>query len=237
MKAAWDRGDEHCDPACTSGIVGRTPQRPDCGPGKSVGMLVESPIGLAFGFTVCRCQSLSSQWLAASLVQGFAKDVGRGLPGRRLALPGPMGQCAQHPRGSMGRMASSFCFFVKKEAVAFSNEVPFKPVVPVDTLKACALIGLHILAGEGEAGSSGSLSLDLGDMWRHGCTRSPEWISSCSASETLAVRCTSTTTSAGQLKSSGRIGQAKWWRSFSRIGSLGEDLGPSLPRSEGCVLG
>ena len=34
-------------------------------------------------------------------------------------------------------------------------------------------------------------------------------------------RCTSTTLSAGLLKSSGRIGQARWWRSLSRIGSLG----------------
>ena len=52
------------------------------------------------------------------------------------------------------------------------------------TRKACALIGLHLMAAEGEAGSSGSQSPDLGDMWRQGCPKSPEWISCCSASET-----------------------------------------------------
>ena len=38
------------------------------------------------------------------------------------------------------------------------------PVVSAEMLKACALIGLHLLAAEGEAGSSGSQSHDLGDM-------------------------------------------------------------------------
>ena len=68
--------------------------------------------------------------------------------------------------------------------MAFSSEVLFKPVVPAEKLKACALIGLHLLAAEGGAGSGGSQFPDLGDMWRHGCPESPEWISSCSASET-----------------------------------------------------
>ena len=34
--------------------------------------------------------------------------------------------------------------------------------------KACALIGLHLLAADYEVGSSGSYSPDLGDMWRYG---------------------------------------------------------------------
>ena len=75
-------------------------------------------------------------------------------------------------------------FLMRKEAVVFSNEVPFKPVVRADTLKACAQLCLHLLAAESEAGSSGSQSPNLGDMWRHSCPKSPEWISSCSASET-----------------------------------------------------
>ena len=51
----------------------------------------------------------------AGLCQDFAKGVGRAPLGRRLALPGPMGQCAlaQHPPvgtswRSVGRVASSF---------------------------------------------------------------------------------------------------------------------------------
>ena len=51
----------------------RTSQRPDCGPGTSIGMLGKSLLGSAFGFAVCRCQSLSSPWRAASLVRSFCK--------------------------------------------------------------------------------------------------------------------------------------------------------------------
>ena len=63
----------------------------------------------------------------------------------------------------MGRKASSIFFFIKKEPEA-SNEVPSNPFVSAETLKACALIGLHLLAAEGEAGSSGSQSLDVGHV-------------------------------------------------------------------------
>ena len=51
----------------------------------------------------------------------------------------------------------------------------FRPFFLAETLKACALIGLHLLAAEGEAGSSGSQSPDFGDMWRHACPKSSEW--------------------------------------------------------------
>ena len=96
-------------------ILERTPQRLDCGPGQSVGMLGESLLGLAFGFTACRCQFLSPQWLAASLVQGFCKRCGNDLSGKAsgLAWTGKTA-CVYAPpprigtsQGSMGRMASS----------------------------------------------------------------------------------------------------------------------------------
>ena len=51
----------------------------------------------------------------------------------------------------------------------------FKPFVSTETLKACALTGLHITAAEDEAGSSGSQSPDVGDMRRYGCPKSPHW--------------------------------------------------------------
>ena len=35
-----------------------------------------------------------------------------------------------------------------------------------------------------EVGSSGSQSLDLGDMWKYGCPKGPIWSSPCSASVT-----------------------------------------------------
>ena len=68
-----------------------------------------------------------------------------------------------------------FFFFIKKEQVVASNEVLPHPYVSAEMLEACALIGLHLLAAGGEAGSSGSQSPDLGDMWRYGCPKSPDW--------------------------------------------------------------
>ena len=78
---------------------------------------------------------------------------------------------------------SDLFFFLIKEPFALTQAVQFKPFVPAETLKACALIGLHLMAA-GEVGSSGSQSPDVGDMGRHGCPKSPGWISSCSTSET-----------------------------------------------------
>ena len=85
------------------------------------------------------------------------------------------------------------------------------PCVSAETLKACALIGLHLLAADHEVGSSGSQSIDLGDMWEYGCPKSPIWSSPCSASVTSGdVKSMGTTTSAGPKKSLGRIGPVKW---------------------------
>ena len=95
--------------------------------------------------------------------------MGKAVLGRRLALLGPVGQCAL--AHSVHHCELIF-FLDKKESVA-SNVVPSNPFVSAETLKACALIGLHCLAAEGEAGSSGGQSPDLGDMWKHGCPKSP----------------------------------------------------------------
>ena len=75
-------------------------------------------------------------------------------------------------------------FFLTQKPVVASNEVLPNPYVSAETLKACALIGLHLVGAEGEEGSSGSRCPDLGDVWRHGCPMSPEWFSSCSTSVT-----------------------------------------------------
>ena len=63
--------------------------------------------------------------------------------------------------GKYGPHGELFFFLVKKEPVA-SNELPSNPFVSADTLKACALIGLHLLAAEGEAGSGGRQPPDFG---------------------------------------------------------------------------
>ena len=53
-----------------------------------------------------------------------------------------------------------FFFLIKKEPFALTEAVQFKPFVPAETLKARPLIGLYLMAAEGESGSSGSQSLE-----------------------------------------------------------------------------
>ena len=120
------QGEDYHDPARKEDVlgrtktrlnfVGRTSQRPDCGPGKNFGMLGKSLFRMALGFTVCRCQPLTSQWLATSLVLRFCKRCGKGPTGKASGLAwthGTVCVCAPHPPvgmswGSLGRMASSF---------------------------------------------------------------------------------------------------------------------------------
>ena len=75
----------------------------------------------------------------------------------------------------MGRTASSSSSRKKKKPEVVSNEVLPDPFVSAETLKACALIDLHLLAADHEAGSSGSQSPDLGDMWKYSCPKSRGW--------------------------------------------------------------
>ena len=84
---------------------------------------------------------------------------------------------AHHPaigmsQGNMDHTASFFFFVNRTEPVALTKAVPFKLCVSAETLKACALNGLHLLAAGDETGSSGSKSPALGDMWRYGCPKS-----------------------------------------------------------------
>ena len=44
--------------------------------------------------------------------------------------------------------------------VPLTNAVSFKPFLSAETLKACALLGLHLVAAEDEPVSSGGQSLD-----------------------------------------------------------------------------
>ena len=62
---------------------------------------------------------------------------------------------------------------------AIFQKCKFPAIFSAKTLKEF-VIGLHLFAAGGEAGSSGGQSPGSGDMWRHGCPVSPEWISSCS---------------------------------------------------------
>ena len=109
-----------------------------------------------FWSVVCCCQSGWLQWPAVLWARRFGKRCGN-VPGK------------------YGPHSELFFFLIKKEPVALAKAVPFNPFVSAETLKACALFGLHLLAAEGENWSSGCRSPDSGDMWRYGCPTGPDW--------------------------------------------------------------
>ena len=95
--------------------------------------------------------------------------------GRRLALLEPVEKCA---------LARSVHLLERSREVWAAWRallLPYQEGARALDQVAVALIGLHLLAAEGEARSRGSQSLELGDMWRHGCPMCPEWIISCSS--------------------------------------------------------
>ena len=50
-------------------------------------------------------------------------------------------------------------FLSQEEPFAFTEAVQFKPFVPAETLNACALIGLHLVAAGFDSGTSSSCSV------------------------------------------------------------------------------
>ena len=76
-------------------------------------------------------------------------------------------------RGKYGPHSELFYLFTRKEPVALVQAAPFEPFVSAETDTPCALISLHLVAAEEEAGSSGSQSPDIGDKWRYGLPGKP----------------------------------------------------------------
>ena len=110
--------------------------------------------------TVCRCQSLSSHWLAASLVQRFCKRCGKGPIGKAPGLapdPWDVVRLRTSPRRwndpGKGHTASFSSSSSGRSRWLSRRQCRSSPLVSAETLKACALIGLHLLATEDEAGS------------------------------------------------------------------------------------
>ena len=61
-----------------------------------------------------------------------------------------------------------FFFLLKKEPVVLSDLIEFGPFVSAETVKASALIGLHVMAEENALWSDSDSSSDLGEMWKYG---------------------------------------------------------------------
>ena len=142
-----------------------------------------------------------------------AKDVGKTVLGRCLALFGSVGQRAfAHSSHALECpkevwAASSFFFPLKKEPMVLSELVEFGPCI-------CAWIGLHMMDEEIALRSDSDSSPDLGDMWKYGCPKSPEWSGNgveWAGSEDAFPRWsfTSTTSEISLLKSLGRSRQVK----------------------------
>ena len=84
---------------------------------------------------------------------------------------------------SMDRTVSSSLFLLKKEPTVLSELVEFGPCFSAETVKARALIGLHMMGEENALWLGSDFCSDFGDMWRNGCPESPEWNSSGQTSE------------------------------------------------------
>ena len=132
MKAAWDTGEECCDPARKEDILGRTSTCLD---------LWEEHLKNPIVILEMALECLENPYLIRHLVSQCV-----------VASP-----CRRN--GVQQRWCEDFA----------------NPFVSAETLKACALIGLHLLAVGGDAGSSGSQSPDLGDTWKYGCSKSRDW--------------------------------------------------------------
>ena len=161
----------------TPGFVGRTSQRPNCGPGKNVGMLQKRWNAWKIPFCAGFC---FVAWLPVVVIAVACSIVGTKIL-HKIYWKGPTGKvsglawihgtlcvCGHHPAVwsvpvKYGPHSGLF-FFLMKEPVALTKAVPSKPFVSAETLKARALIVLHLVAAEDAAGSSGSHSPDLGDM-------------------------------------------------------------------------
>ena len=61
--------------------------------------------------------------------------------------------------------------------MVLSELVELGPCIPAETVKACALIGLHMMAEETALRLDGDSCPKLRDMWRYGCPKNTVWSS------------------------------------------------------------
>ena len=108
-----------------------------------------------------------------------AKDVERAFVGkgfRPVLIRGTVCVCTQHPRignvpGKYGRHGELFFFLLMKEPTVIFELVEFGPCFSAETVKTCALIGLHMTAEENALRSDSDSSPDPREIWRYGCPK------------------------------------------------------------------
>ena len=158
-------------------------RRPSCGPGKSVGMLGKNPtwVGpLVSPFVVCQPGRRSG--FSAPLAQRCWKRCGKGPTGKASGLAWTHGTWCVHVHQpaigmswrNMGH-TQSFSSSSSGSQWLSRRQRSSSPLSLRNRSRRGALIGLHLLAAEDDAGSSGSQSSDLEDVWRCGCSKSPDW--------------------------------------------------------------
>ena len=89
--------------------------------------------------------------------------------GRCLALFGSVGQRA-FAHGRALRLLS------EERTDGLSELVEVWSCISAETVKACALIGLHMMAEEMTLRSDSDFSPDLGDMWKYGCPKKKPYV-------------------------------------------------------------
>ena len=77
--------------------------------------------------------------------------------------------------GKCGPHGELFFFLLKKEPVVLSEVVEFGPCFSAETVKACALFGLHMMAEENALRWDRDSSPHVGETWEYGCPKSPVW--------------------------------------------------------------
>ena len=98
----------------------------------------------------------------------------------------------------------------KATPMVLNELVNFGPCVSAETVKACALIGLHMVTLDNALRSDSDSSPDLGDMWSQKVLCGAATALNGQEVRVLLLWCiTSTTSVISLLKSLGRIGQVK----------------------------
>ena len=215
MQAAKDRGEVYHDLARKEDMLGRTKTRlelwdehrkdPIIALDKALKCL-ENPSEAAIGSRRLVDSRLDCSGLQLCGYRDFAKDVERAPLERRLALPGPSWN-VPGKYGPLGELPlpcqDGVGGFLKRSAVRASG--------PCGNAQGVYADWTTFTLWQQKVKPDQAVVLGRNGSGLARQARSP-----------LAVRSLSTTTSAGPLKSSDRIGQGRWWRSFSRTGSSGE---------------